>query len=401
MYADDMVIFSETVFGLQKMLDTLFVYTSKWSLNVNISKTKIVVFRTGGNICENEKCFFNNQEIEIVDRFNYLGVLLYYNGKYNVLQQKLSEQGRKAVFALRRTTSDVYLNYVTLLSLFDTYINSVLSYGCEIWGAHKAPAVERIHLNYCKNILKVKSTTNNVMVYYELGRLPLLYTRKCRIFKYWFKLLCTTNCILKNCYNFLYDELLKCPSNKTNWLYFIKNELLRVGLGDIWFNQGFFTDYKICNDFLFLIKQRLFDCQKQEFDGMLSTSSKCSSYQYMVHNLCLQYYLGKPIPDVYKKCITKLRLSSHNLAIECGRFSAISRNNRLCVYCKNDIEDEMHFVLKCPMYQGFRSYFIKPYYWKKPSMFKYVQLMSSCNMKELCNLGKFIFRAMKLRSEML
>ena len=50
MYADDMVIFSETVSGLQEMLDTLFLYTSKWSLSVNISKTKIVVFRNGGDI---------------------------------------------------------------------------------------------------------------------------------------------------------------------------------------------------------------------------------------------------------------------------------------------------------------------------------------------------------------
>lgn len=150
-----------------------------------------------------------------------------------------------------------------------------------------------------------------------------------------------------------------------------------------------------------MIKQRLYDCQKQYFDSLLSTSSKCSNYQYIVHNFCLQFYLSKPLPDVYKKCITQLRLSSHNLAVESGRFSAVPRQNRLCKFCKDDIEDEMHFVLKCPVYQGFRSYFIKPYYWKKPSMFKFIQLMSSCNIKELLHLGKFIFRAMKLRSDML
>ena len=92
---------------------------------------------------------------------------------------------------------------------------------------------------------------------------------------------------------------------------------------------------------------------------------------------------------------------SYNLAIECGRFSVISRNNRLCLLCKDDIEDEMHFLFKCPLYRSFRSYLIKPYYWKKPSMYKYVQLMGSCNVKELRNLGKFIFRAIKLRSDML
>ena len=72
--------------------------TSKWSLSVNTSKTKIVVFRNGGKVNANEKWFYDNKEIEVVDSFTYLGVLLNYNGKYNVLQNKLAEQGRKAVF---------------------------------------------------------------------------------------------------------------------------------------------------------------------------------------------------------------------------------------------------------------------------------------------------------------
>ncbi|CAC5367839.1 unnamed protein product [Mytilus coruscus] len=104
----------------------------------------------------------------------------------------------------------------------------------------------------------------------------------------------------------------------------------------------------------------------------------------------------KPIPVIYKTCITKIRLRSHDLAIECGRYFAIPRSNRLCSFCKNDIEDEMHFT-----YQGLRSYFIKRYYWRKPSMYKYIQLMSSNSLRELCNLGKFIFCAQKLRSNML
>lgn len=40
MYADDTVLFSETVSGLQSMLDSLHCYTSKWNLTVNIQKNK-------------------------------------------------------------------------------------------------------------------------------------------------------------------------------------------------------------------------------------------------------------------------------------------------------------------------------------------------------------------------
>ena len=114
------------------MLDTLYEYTSKWSLSVNTSKTKIVVFRNGGKVNANEKWFYDNKEIEIVNNFTYLGVLLNYNGKYHVLQNKPAEQGRKTVFDLKRSIKSMYLNCTTLLSLFDTYINSILSYGCEV-----------------------------------------------------------------------------------------------------------------------------------------------------------------------------------------------------------------------------------------------------------------------------
>ena len=81
MYADDMVIFSETITGLQTMLETLFDYTSKWSLGVNFNKTKIVVLRKGGVVHLNEKWYYNNQDIEIVDQFTNHGVLLNFNGK--------------------------------------------------------------------------------------------------------------------------------------------------------------------------------------------------------------------------------------------------------------------------------------------------------------------------------
>ena len=66
-----------------------------------------------------------------------------------------------------------------MLSLFDTYISSVLCYGCEVWGFHKSPEIERVHIEYCKRILNVKTRTSNVMTYYELGRYP-----KCNLYQY-------------------------------------------------------------------------------------------------------------------------------------------------------------------------------------------------------------------------
>ena len=32
----------------------------------------------------------------------------------------------------------------TLISLFDTYVASILNYGCEVWGIHNANDVEKL-----------------------------------------------------------------------------------------------------------------------------------------------------------------------------------------------------------------------------------------------------------------
>ena len=52
MYADDMVILSETPEGLQKMLDSLSNYTKKWKLKVNVQKLKLLFLGMGEKLEE-------------------------------------------------------------------------------------------------------------------------------------------------------------------------------------------------------------------------------------------------------------------------------------------------------------------------------------------------------------
>lgn len=92
MYADDMIIFSGSVIGLQVMLDTLLLYTCKWSLTVNISKTKIMVFRNGGFVKDEKIWYYDGNAIDIVDEFCYLGVLLNFNDEFAKAQRHLAEQ---------------------------------------------------------------------------------------------------------------------------------------------------------------------------------------------------------------------------------------------------------------------------------------------------------------------
>ena len=91
LFADVAVLFSETPEGLQKSLDIFENYCQKWNLIVNVEKTKVVVFRKGGNLARNERWTYNNQQREIVASFNYLGVVLSIINRcaYNEMENKI------------------------------------------------------------------------------------------------------------------------------------------------------------------------------------------------------------------------------------------------------------------------------------------------------------------------
>ena len=74
MYADDVVIISKYSSGLQKCLDALHDYCQDWKLNVNLKKTKAMIF--SNKLRKNNKLSFtfNNKALETVSQITYLGV---------------------------------------------------------------------------------------------------------------------------------------------------------------------------------------------------------------------------------------------------------------------------------------------------------------------------------------
>jgi len=168
LYADDIVIFANDRSELQSSLDVLLEYCQRWKLKVNIEKTKIMVFRKGGRLSQNLRFLCDGTEIEIVSKFNYLGIVFSSGGSFSEAQHTLSSQALKAIFKMNR-----YLHKFTSLSvahrldLFEKLISPALNYASEVWGFIQGNAIERIHLQFFKKILGVKRTTQNDFIYGE------------------------------------------------------------------------------------------------------------------------------------------------------------------------------------------------------------------------------------------
>ena len=77
-FADDIVLLSETVIGLQTQLNSLYNAASRLELKVNMDKSNIVVvFRKGGYLSPREKWVYGGSTVSVVNSYKYLGIYFF------------------------------------------------------------------------------------------------------------------------------------------------------------------------------------------------------------------------------------------------------------------------------------------------------------------------------------
>ncbi len=133
-WADDLVVMSDSMTGLQNCLNKLDVYCFKWGLSLNVKKTKFMIM-SKGTVRKSGILTFRGQSIDYVTCYKYLGVQLSSNGKFTQMISDRCTKAQKAIFQLRSALSTTYnVSRKLALTIFDKQIFPILSYGCAIWG---------------------------------------------------------------------------------------------------------------------------------------------------------------------------------------------------------------------------------------------------------------------------
>lgn len=93
--------------------------------------------------------------------------------------------------------------------------------------------------------------------------------------------------------------------------------------------------------------------------------------------------------------------------IEKGRHLKIDKNERKCIFCENEIENEEHFLIICPIYSAGRKSLenicneICTRYEHLNENQKFIFLMSNENDKIIKALGKFISNSFIIREKII
>ena len=167
MFADDVACFSDTIVRLQRLIDLIEKFCRSVGMELNLSKTKIMVFRNGGILKLMEKWFYRGVEVEIVPFYKYLG--LYFTPKliWTKSKEVLAKQAQKAASSIFRFQKQFgFFRPPDAFKLFDSMVKPVTIYGAEIWGYMFSEEIEKIQTRFCKQYVGLKQKTAD---YFALG----------------------------------------------------------------------------------------------------------------------------------------------------------------------------------------------------------------------------------------
>ena len=400
LWADDLVLISDSEQGLQKQLDGLQKFCSKNLMIVNELKTKVLVF--GSQLKAN--VHFNGKHIEQVENYKYLGNILttaqshkgdIFSNNYDYL----SGQSRKAMFSIKKRLKSVgQLPPRIQIHLFENLVRPILLYGSDVWGVNVSTntPIDKLFFYYMRCVLHVKATTSNVIVIGESGQMPP-------------SVYCHINalCYLKRLHDLPDTKIVKQVYNELNRLHQcgVKTwvtkvcELAEQYHVDISSNIQNFKKY---------CKMTVSNCYKHSWLLEVTNINRnpiLRTYTMFKTEFGSEKYIEAISDCRYRIAMTKLRSSSHTLEVERGRYTKPKTNicERLCPVC-NVIEDEIHFLANCKLYDAERTDFFGKVKAKIQNLHelndadKFILLMSSKDKQILVWTGKFIYKCFNIRS---
>ena len=203
-YADDLVIMSTSPISLQKCITKLEEYCKKWKLEVNLKKTKIVIFNKQGALIKKHKFFYKNHIIQNTTEYKYLGFTFSCSGSDNKGINNLLNQAKSAWFSVQKLLSkSLNKNIKTYIHLFETQVKPIMLYACEAWTdslKHEKNIndmlcknnLEKFHISVLKRLLGVHKKTTNISILLETGAHPITLSAHIQSIKYFLRLPTTT-----------------------------------------------------------------------------------------------------------------------------------------------------------------------------------------------------------------
>ena len=311
LYADDIVVLAENETNLQKVLDHLKIWCSKWRMMVNNSKTQIVHFRKKGENVTNFSFKFGEVDLNIVSKYKYLGVVLDEFLDFDVTAETLSNAAGRA---LGSVISKIHrfkdFRYNTFTTLFHSCVVPILDYCSGVWGFKSTTKCDAVQNRAIRYFLGVHKFAPILAINGDMGWDNCILRHRLNMVRLWNRLISMPDVrVTKQI--FMWDYRL----NSNNWAHDMLKLFTEIGL------QNNFYNLETCN--LSSIKEHLETFYNSNWKIKVMEKPKLKTYTTFKKDYGLENYLRRNLSRGKRSLLAQFRFGILPLKIETGRFSNI------------------------------------------------------------------------------
>ena len=358
MLMDDAVVLATSREMCIRKLNAVLDYCENYGMVINVKKTKFMVI--------------NNKDVDKVP-LETQGRKIDYCSKYMYLGSWFTDDGdQKSILKLHEPAQTNALNkfmmfchvntempYFYKSLVMDAAVTSSIFYGCEAWLCNALDFPVNTYNKLLRILLGVRENTSVNMCLIESGKDPA-----------------------------------KCLIKKRQKLFLIKKMKNRD------MEEPFQKVYEMCKSkntpgFRFLQKTANGHQNDESLEKYInivknSLQTKLVSYKTEFNpELNVHKIYGKTvyIPDYLRTSFSRLRVMSHRLRVETGRWSRTERMNRVCHCNGTSVQDESHVMLVCSFSAHLRTEF---------RLLSFTSMNSLIESEDIYNVCKYIHKVFKL-----
>ena len=354
LFADDVVLISDSEVGLQLLLNITNNWARDWRLRFNMDKTNIVHFRKPSVQCTSFPYTLGSEYVKYADCYRYLGLTISEHLDYTVGTTILNKASSKA---LGRVTSKFLvlngLSHSTYKAMFNCMVCPVMDYSAAIWGCKEYACFNTTQHRAMRSFLGVGMQTPVAAMYSDLKWCPPHIRHKLAALRYWWKLTHQPSYRLsRKIFDWDYSLAL---NNKSCWSTDVKKILIDCDMEnyfsvDNWYNTDFF---KFSN----FVKTALTNKWQSSLKERSLNMSRMKLFYEITFDHCTHAQPYINIRSRQKRSVlAKIRMGCLKLKIETGRYRSIPEAQRICDNCDlNEVENEKHFIFYCSKHTDIRN----------------------------------------------
>ena len=384
-YADDLLLMSQSKEGIIKQIRIVENYCTQNGLQINYDKTKIMIKNINTNYTHLEIRIHNvTRTIEIVKEYKYLGVMISKNNNKHV--EMLVKNGRKSSFMTAKLLKEFgNINGCFLKQTYEMIALSKMKYGAELCFYNNLSNLNKIQNQFYKRFCHLKNATPTYCLIGEFGIYPIEFHFYKAALNYWTKMKNKDNTsLVRRLYEHISANVEEAQYSNT-WCFQIMKLLYSLSLDEIWKRRN---DNENRN-FTIIINNRLKEYFREQWIKSAKNSHKGLDYlELATFNCDMKPYLNFVMKEKSVISMLRLRTGNHKLSIEIDRYrNRKAYNECICKACRTGkLEDLYHVMVECPAYSNMRSKTLNFLTGStKPELYKLLNNISQEKLKKIVN----------------